>query len=525
MEVAELPATATTTSSPAWATARSTATRTTSSTRSSGGSSSATSRRAGDGDMADEGGEHERSRLRRPPIEPWRERAPRRRLLDRQSTHLDLHARRGGRGGHPERIRRGAGRQGEIDENCQSRQRLLSASLMAVAVSVAVAGARAAPCAPSDKSSTAYGTLEYVDNLNPFIGYSGVDYMIYQLNYDFLVGFEPEKLQPRPEFAESWTTRRTASSWTFKIRPGMTWQDGEPATARDVAFTFNYIIENELADFISYPTFIEKVTALDDLTVQFECSKPKGDILSMKVPILPEHIWSKVSASRRRGVVHQRPAVHRLRSLAGGRAQAERLHAPCGQPRLRGWQAEHGRDPAHHLPERRHDGAGPQVGGAGRLHRRAPRPSSRVSPRTPSRPPGSSRGRSSSSPSTATTAPTRRATRCCSTRPSARRCSTPSTVRATRRPPTAGYMNPGGVAAAAVLRVLLGARQRCGLHVRSGQGPGDARRRRLQGRGRRRLPRDQGRQTAQAASLHRLRRRRRTSRRASSPWAGSGTSA
>jgi peptide/nickel transport system substrate-binding protein len=140
-----------------------------------------------------------------------------------------------------------------------------------------------------------YGTLENVDNLNPFIGYSGVDYMIYQENYDFLVGFEPTKLQPRPEFAESWSHSDDGLVWTFKIRPGMKWQDGQAATARDVAFTFNYNIENGLSAFASYLTYIKKATALDDLTVQIECTKPKGDILSMKVPILPEHVWSKVS--------------------------------------------------------------------------------------------------------------------------------------------------------------------------------------------------------------------------------------
>jgi len=179
--------------------------------------------------------------------------------------------------------------------------------LSAVAVSVAtvclllaVAGAALAaspsPSASSGKITYRYGTLEAVDNLNPFIGYSGVDYMIYQENYDFLVGFEPEKLQPRPEFAESWSSSPDGLVWTFKIRPGMTWQDGQPATARDVAFTFTYSLENELAAFASYLTYIDKVTALDDLTVQIECSQPKGDILSMKVPVLPEHIWSKVSA-------------------------------------------------------------------------------------------------------------------------------------------------------------------------------------------------------------------------------------
>ncbi|MEI6450053.1 MAG: ABC transporter substrate-binding protein, partial [Actinomycetes bacterium] len=151
-----------------------------------------------------------------------------------------------------------------------------------LAASGAAAASSPSPSASSGKVIYRYGTLEAVDNLNPFIGYSGVDYMVYQENYDFLVGFEPEKLQPRPEFAESWSSSPDGKTWTFKIRPGMTWQDGQPATARDVAFTFTYILENNLANFLSYTTFIKKVTALDDLTVQFECSRPKGDILSMK---------------------------------------------------------------------------------------------------------------------------------------------------------------------------------------------------------------------------------------------------
>jgi len=171
---------------------------------------------------------------------------------------------------------------------------LAAACLILAAAGVASAGGPS-PSASSGRIIYRYGTLEAVDNLNPFMGYSGVDYMVYQVNYDFLVGFEPDKLQPRPEFAESWSSSPDGKTWTFKIRPGMTWQDGEPATARDVAFTFTYILKNKLSAFMSYLTFIDNVTALDDLTVQIECSKPKGDILSMKVPILPEHIWSKVS--------------------------------------------------------------------------------------------------------------------------------------------------------------------------------------------------------------------------------------
>ena len=43
----------------------------------------------------------------------------------------------------------------------------------------------------------------------------------------------------------------------------MKWQDGEPLTARDVAWTFNTIIDNDLSLAI-YLKDVEKAVAVDD---------------------------------------------------------------------------------------------------------------------------------------------------------------------------------------------------------------------------------------------------------------------
>ncbi len=168
---------------------------------------------------------------------------------------------------------------------------------LAAALLPSAAAASASPAASASKGTATYrvGTLESVETLNPFLGYTVVDGVVYHLNYDYLTGYDPVKLEPRPEFAESWSHSADGKTWTFKIRPGMTWQDGEPATARDVAFTFNYIIKNQLAVYMFSMSSIIKVTAPDDATAVFRCSAPKADILAMPVPIVPEHIWSKVS--------------------------------------------------------------------------------------------------------------------------------------------------------------------------------------------------------------------------------------
>ena len=72
------------------------------------------------------------------------------------------------------------------------------------------------------------GTTQDVDNLNPFMGYSTTAYEVYHLNYDLLVGYRASDGASEPELADSWSTSPDALTWTFKIHPGVKWQDGQP---------------------------------------------------------------------------------------------------------------------------------------------------------------------------------------------------------------------------------------------------------------------------------------------------------
>ena len=191
-------------------------------------------------------------------------------------------------------------------------------ALLAAALAAGMAWGVVAALAASPSSSPSpgggkivlqVGFQDTVDNLNPFIGFALVSYDVYDLNYDFLVNYDAATLKPVPGVAESWEHSPDGKVWTFHIRHGVTWQDGQPLTAQDVAFTFNYVVDHQMAAFTVYTSWIKHVTATDPYTAVFTCSQSKANMLQMWVPILPEHIWSKISPSDARNKFQNPPPI------------------------------------------------------------------------------------------------------------------------------------------------------------------------------------------------------------------------
>jgi peptide/nickel transport system substrate-binding protein len=75
----------------------------------------------------------------------------------------------------------------------------------------------------------------------------------------------------------------------------MAWHDGEPLTARDVAYTYNRVLDSQAWAYVQYLAGVTRVEAPDDLTVVITCDRPSAGMLALYIPILPEHVWSKVS--------------------------------------------------------------------------------------------------------------------------------------------------------------------------------------------------------------------------------------
>ena len=99
-----------------------------------------------------------------------------------------------------------------------------------------------------------------------------------------------DKFTPWLAKSGSWTG---AKEYTLKLRPGITWSDGQELTAADVVYTVNL---GKLAS-VPYSTlfnFLQSATAVDALTVKFTFSKALyqewSNFLYTRA-IVPEHVW------------------------------------------------------------------------------------------------------------------------------------------------------------------------------------------------------------------------------------------
>lgn len=202
------------------------------------------------------------------------------------------------------------------------RRRILAGLACVAACALALSGAYfstrseavAAAESPEPNVVLRIGWPREPDNLNPFIGWENSSFEIWALQYDFLFGFGKDE-QPTLGLAAEFPTKENGGIspdgkiWTVKLRQGVVWQDGEPLTADDVAFTYNYSIENELFAFGIMTIGIDHVEVVDPYTVRIVCTRPKADMERLWLPILPQHVWSKVSPKKVESSYVNRPPI------------------------------------------------------------------------------------------------------------------------------------------------------------------------------------------------------------------------
>jgi peptide/nickel transport system substrate-binding protein len=168
----------------------------------------------------------------------------------------------------------------------------------AVVAAVLVAGPFT-PLAQAQESSKVLrvALVQEVDHLNPFLASFASSTMIGRMAWEFLTLPSAEDNTPSPGLATSWQATADKHTWTYRIRDGVKWSDGQPVTAKDAAFTFNRIMTDPKAQEAN-GTYVENfasVRAPDDQTLVIRTKAPQASMNAIDVPIVPEHIWAGIS--------------------------------------------------------------------------------------------------------------------------------------------------------------------------------------------------------------------------------------
>jgi peptide/nickel transport system substrate-binding protein len=157
---------------------------------------------------------------------------------------------------------------------------------------------RVAKCEPGQTGGQlTLATVGAPQTFNPLLADDSASEEVIRVLFASLVSVDLVTLELEPGLAESWSVEPDQKTWTFKLRPGLRWSDGQPLTARDVVFTWNEIMYNPDLNRLTYELFRINgrnfsVTTLDAQTVRVATPEVFAPFLEFfgSVVILPEHV-------------------------------------------------------------------------------------------------------------------------------------------------------------------------------------------------------------------------------------------
>ena len=162
----------------------------------------------------------------------------------------------------------------------------------------------------------------------------------------------------QPELAESWTLSDDKLTWTFKLRQGVKFHDGQELTSDDVKFTFDRLLEKSAggkADF----TALDKVEPAGKHQVKFVTKEPFAALLAALAGF-----WAYIVSEAGVKAGRRRPQQDRdgHRPLHAGRLEGRAADGLQEEPEL-----------LQEGPALRRRGRDPDHPGRGEHRRRAPR--------------------------------------------------------------------------------------------------------------------------------------------------------
>lgn len=102
-----------------------------------------------------------------------------------------------------------------------------------------------------------------------------------RINYTGLVRWDPMYQEYLPDVAKRWEISEDGLTFTFWLRKGIRWSDGEPFTARDVEFYYKYVLQepgliNAIPLAFRPKDQLAALEIIDDYTLKFKFGSPSG---------------------------------------------------------------------------------------------------------------------------------------------------------------------------------------------------------------------------------------------------------
>ncbi|MDR3254930.1 MAG: ABC transporter substrate-binding protein [Synergistaceae bacterium] len=119
-----------------------------------------------------------------------------------------------------------------------------------------------APKGDGEKNRPIYWNIpEEIRTLNPLVSSTAYDWTVLGTIYDTLISVDPYTFEDMSWLAESWgiETGDKGSILSFTLRPGLKWQDGRPLTVEDVAYSLQFIKDNNVPRFYDNVKDIESI--------------------------------------------------------------------------------------------------------------------------------------------------------------------------------------------------------------------------------------------------------------------------
>jgi peptide/nickel transport system substrate-binding protein len=136
---------------------------------------------------------------------------------------------------------------------------------------------------------------EDVDLLNPLLTTNETAQNVADLTLPVLVGQDSQSGLTMPtELASHWVADATGRVYTFTLRSGITWSDGQPVTAQDVQFTYAALVDAAVdSPYRNSLLEIEDLEARDNYTVVVTFrSASCANLHLLRRRLLPRHLFA-----------------------------------------------------------------------------------------------------------------------------------------------------------------------------------------------------------------------------------------